>query len=37
MKFWHWIVLIVVMFAVIYLYNNKVLGRLPVVGRYVSA
>lgn len=37
MKFWHWVVLVAVMFAVIYVYNNKVLGGVPVVGRYVSA
>lgn len=37
MKFWHWIVLIAVMFAVIYVYNARTLGGLPVVGKYVSA
>lgn len=37
MKFWHWAVLIVVIFAVIGVYNAKVLGNLPLVGRYVSA
>lgn len=37
MKYWHWIVLVAVMFAVIYVYQAKTLSGLPVLGKYVSA
>lgn len=37
MKFWHWAVLVAVIFAVLYVYNSKVLSNVPVLGRYVSA
>lgn len=37
MKFWHWVVLIGVIFAVLYVYNAKVLANVPGVGSYLSA
>jgi len=37
MKFWHWAVLIAVMFGVAYVFNAKVLAGVPFVGKYASA
>ena len=37
MKFWHWIVLAVFVFVLLNVYNAKLLGGVPVVGKYVSA
>jgi len=36
-KFWHWILLVVVIFACIYVYNAGTLSGLPIVGKYVSS
>ena len=36
-KFWHWVVLIVVIFACIGIYNSQALKGLPIVGKFASA
>lgn len=36
-KFWHWVVLVVVIFVCIGIYNAQTLKGLPVVGKYLSS
>lgn len=37
MKFWHVLALVALIFVVIGVYQAKVLGGVPVIGKYVSA
>jgi hypothetical protein len=37
MKFWHWLVIVAVVFTCIALYNNDTLSGVPIIGKYISA
>jgi hypothetical protein len=37
MKFWHWAVIVVVVFVVCNVYNAGTLSGVPIVGKYVSS
>lgn len=36
-KFWHWTLLVVVIFACMYVFNAGVLKNVPLIGPYASA
>ena len=36
-KFWHWTILVVVIFACIYIYNAQTLKNVPLIGSFASS
>ena len=37
MKFWHWVLIVVVIFVCIGVYNAGTLSGVPGIGKYVSS